>query len=84
MFDFDRIAGPKLGTIFVREFSAAGPCIVLGELTSLTASTVVFRKRDGSTGKRGGYRLKAGLIHTKPCRSCCDHAKSQYPRGYED
>lgn len=68
----------------VREFSAIGPCITLGELTKQTPNTVTFRKRDGATGRRGGYRLKSGLIHTVACRSCRDHAQSQYPNGYEN
>ena len=68
----------------VREFSAIGPCISLGEVIKQTPATVTFRERDGSIGRRGGYRLKAGLIHVIACRSCRDHAESQYPNGYEN
>ncbi len=68
----------------VREFSSAGPCITLGTLLKQTASTVTFQERDGSLGKRGGNRLKCGLIHIEPCCSCRDHATTQYPNGYDD
>ena len=73
---------PKPAT--VREFSAIGPCLTLGELMHRTASTVVFRLADGGINRRGGYRVKSGLVHTAPCRYCRDHPQTQYPNGYEN
>jgi hypothetical protein len=68
----------------VREFSSIGPCIQLGEFVKRTENTITFIERDGSRCTRGGQRLKNGLIHTLPCRSCRDHPESQYPNGYEN
>jgi hypothetical protein len=68
----------------VREFSSIGPCITLGTLTRSTAKMVYFTTREGREERRGGHRLECGLIHVEPCRSCRDHAESQYPNGYEN
>lgn len=71
-------------TTTVREFSAAGPCIVLGELVKRTESTVTFRNRDGKIERRGGWRVERGMVHLEPCNCCRDHAGTQYPHGYQD
>lgn len=68
----------------VREFSSAGPCLTLGTLVKQTATTITFQESDGSQNKRGGYRLKCGLIHIEACPSCRDHPKTQYPNGLMD
>lgn len=68
----------------VREFSTIGPCITLGEVVKATESTISFVDRDGRKSRRSGDRVRSGLIHTTPCRSCRDHAQSQYPNGYEN
>lgn len=67
-----------------REFSTIGPCITLGEVISASESSVSFRDRDGRKSRRFGERVRSGLIHTTPCRSCRDHVQSQYPNGYEN
>lgn len=71
-------------TILVREFSMSGPCLTLGTMTKRTAKSVTFIDREGKAGRRGGDRLASGLIHTAACRSCRDHAETQYPEGYMD
>ena len=69
----------------VRKFSAAGPCITLGELVKETAAFYVYKPRfreDGTTRRVGKDRH--GLTHTEPCSSCRDHSRTQYPNGYMD
>ncbi len=73
----------------VRETNFAGPCVTLGELVRETASFYVYREhacwvRPGEQpkekrAKKGGWRH-----HVEPCPCCCDHAKSQYPNGYDN
>lgn len=67
----------------VREFSAVGPCISLGELLKTTAASVFYRDRHGNTVRVGGQRVADGLVHTSACRSCRDHAETQYAEGYQ-
>jgi hypothetical protein len=69
-------------TITVREFSAAGPCITLGELVRETPKSFFVRDRHGHVARFGKDRSE--LRHTAPCCSCRDHATTQYPNGYED
>jgi hypothetical protein len=64
----------------VREFSAAGPCITLGELIRITPRFFIYRDRDGKECRKG--RDGHGLVHVEPCRSCRDHAETSYPHGY--
>lgn len=68
----------------VREFSAVGPCIVLGSLAKRTAKSVAFVDRHGQLGRRSGERVSNGIVHTEACPSCRDHQHSQYPNGYEN
>jgi hypothetical protein len=69
----------------VREFSACGPCIPLGNLVSRSPNRVKFIDRySGRVTSRFGFRVESGLIHTEPCVSCRDHARTQYPDGYMD
>jgi hypothetical protein len=69
----------------VREFSAAGPCLTLGELIKETACFYVFSDRNGKSG-RIAKRTEARYspAHVEPCRSCRDHPETQYPNGYMD
>jgi|KBSMisStaDraftv2_1062788.scaffolds.fasta_scaffold526959_4 hypothetical protein len=69
---------------YVREFSVAGPCIVLGELIRRTARGVVFRNRNGAVERRLGQRVELGLVHAEPCQSCRDHAETMYGQGWLD
>jgi hypothetical protein len=71
-------------TKIVREFSAAGPCITLGEFIKRTNNTITFRNRDGKIERRGGWRVEKEMVHTEPCSGCRDHTKTQYPHGYMD
>lgn len=77
------------GAPIVRAFSAAGPCLTQGRLVRTTAKFYVIEVARG-WGKAQRYenkRLAIGngrLVHTEPCRSCTDHAQTQYPRGYEN
>ncbi len=77
-------------TATVREFSPAGPCLMLGALVKRTAKTITFTDRsDGTVQRRGGWKVqerdgRRGYIHTEPCHSCRDHIKTQYPNGYMD
>ena len=80
--------------ILVREFSACGPCLTLGEFVRRTAKTIVYREWRGGDcfGKEcrvGGWKVgergdRRAYIHIEPCRSCRDHAETQYPNGYMD
>lgn len=66
----------------LREFSAAGPCITLGEYLRETAKFYFFRDRHGAEHRIGkGWE---GQRHLEPCPSCRDHEKTQYPEGYMD
>ncbi len=68
----------------VRRFSAAGPCIVRGELVKETAKFYVYRDRfHGGEEKRIG-KDQYGMVHIDPCVSCRDHQRTQYPDGYMD
>jgi len=78
----------------LRRFSAAGPCLTFihGTVVSHTAKTVTYKTSRGETKRAGGYDwhsngsrpLGEGLLHVDACPSCPDHARTQYPRGYED
>ena len=70
----------------VREFSAAGPCIVVGTFAGRTKNTVKYMNDDGKVRSRGGWKVKGDrpYVHTEPCRSCRDHPETQYPHGYMD
>ena len=79
----------------VREFSAAGPCLKLGEFVRRTAKTIVYREwlggdNYGEEHRVGGWKVKESdsrgraYIHIEPCRSCRDHSETQYPQGYMD
>ena len=69
----------------VREFSPAGPCLMLGELVRKTAKTLTYIGRaDNVTQRRGGRKVETNYIHTEPCISCRDHPQTQYPEGYMD
>ena len=82
--------------ILVREFSACGPCLTLGEFVRRTPKTIVYREwrggdRFGDERRVGGWKVQSGggdhkraYIHTEPCRSCRDHTETQYPHGYMD
>lgn len=76
-------------TIIVREFSAAGPCLTLGQFIRRTAKTIVYREWLGGEhyGKEcrvGGWKVHRGHFHTESCPSCKDHKQTQYPNGYMD
>ena len=73
-------------TITLREFSRAGPCIVLGEFERYTAKSVFYRDRHGVVIRRARAMRFSSLsrIHTEPCRSCRDHPRTLYPEGYMD
>ncbi len=77
----------------LRQFSSCGPCIKIGTVISHTAKTVTFvSKYTGEQKRKGGYYwigngetpLGQNLLHTVPCQSCEDHARTQYPHGYMD
>lgn len=78
-------------TVTVREFSPAGPCLVLGEFVKRSPKFIFFREWLGSTryadrvSRVGGWKVTDGdYIHIEPCRSCRDHPKTSYPNGYEN
>lgn len=66
----------------VRKFSPVGPCIPQGELIRETAKfyCVADRFDNGKPRKIG----KGWSAHIEPCVSCRDHARTQYPNGYEN
>lgn len=70
----------------VRKFSSYGPCIILGEFVKRTPKFIFYRDRsDGKVKRVGGWKVTEGdYIHTEPCKSCRDHAATQYPNGYMD
>ncbi len=76
----------------VRESSRAGPCIILGEFVKRTPKFIFYidRRHTGydeppEIRRVGGWKVTEGdYIHTKPCHSCRDHAKTSYPNGYMD
>lgn len=70
----------------VRDFSAAGPCIAEGVIIRETPTMLEIEERSGSRRRifKRGQRWSAGLLHVEPCRSCRDHANTQYPNGYDN
>jgi len=75
----------------VREFSAAGPCIVMGKFVKRTSKFIMYNnwrggdRYDSKVSRVGGWKVTEGdYIHTVPCKSCRDHAKTQYPNGYDN
>lgn len=74
----------------VRRFSAAGPCLTLGEIVRETEHFYFYKLRqfgyepDPAVIVRKVKKDGERLVHSKPCVSCMDHAQTQYPRGYED
>jgi hypothetical protein len=73
----------------VRQFNRAGPCIVLGQLTSVTPQFFCFDEWQGGdhyVSKRVRRELPGRWSpnHVIPCRSCRDHPQTQYPDGYND
>jgi hypothetical protein len=70
----------------VREFSAAGPCLTLGELVRETPRFYVIKPRPNGYGEEPERRVgkRGGLVHCEPCRCCLDHPETQYPDGYLD
>jgi hypothetical protein len=72
-------------TQLVREFSAIGPCITLGQFVKRTEKFTVFRAwQGGSCFADTETRVSSSKVHTEPCRSCRDHEATQYPHGYMD
>ena len=80
----EKIRADWLKQIMVREFSAAGPCLVLGKMVWRTATTISYVDSQGRTKRRGGVRVKMNLVHTEPCCGCTDHPQTNYPNGYMD
>jgi hypothetical protein len=77
-------------TKLVREFSAAGPCLILGEYVKQTERFIFYREWQGGNkfspdisriGKPKWFPRKR---HIEPCPSCRDHEATQYPNGYMD
>ncbi len=75
----------------VREFSAAGPCLVHGIFVKRTDKFIFFREWQGGDNyatkisRIGGWKVTEGdYVHTEPCRSCRDHTSTRYPNGYMD
>lgn len=71
----------------VREFSAIGPCIEQGTLVRETPRFYVFADRfDAGKTRKLMKRTAAHYspAHVVPCPSCRDHARTQYPNGYEN
>ena len=75
----------------VREFSAAGPCLTLGEFVKRSSKSIFYREWLGGNryadriSRVGGWKVTRGdYIHTAPCRSCRDHPETSYPNGYEN
>jgi len=72
-------------TPIVRAFSAAGPCLTLGELIRETAQFYWYRDHDGRALRiRKPLPGRDAPAHIEPCRSCRDHPQTQYPHGYMD
>jgi hypothetical protein len=74
----------------VRAFSACGPCLKLGRLTKTTAQFYIFDEWRGGDRYEGSKRVRIRTpghyspAHVEPCRSCQDHAQTQYPNSYMD
>lgn len=76
----------------VREFSAYGPCIPLGELLRETAKFYVYDRANNAhlRNRRDREPIERKIaksnqaIHLEPCRSCGDHEATIYPDGYQD
>lgn len=74
----------------VRAFSRCGPCLTLGKLVKETAKFYVYDEWQGGDKYEGRTKVKKELpgqwsrAHIEPCRSCRDHAQTQYPNGYMD
>ncbi len=72
-------------TTIVREFSAAGPCIRIGEFVKRTDKFVMYRKWEGGDRYEDKVRrMGIRMTHTEPCKRCRDHADTTYPNGYMD
>lgn len=70
----------------VRRFSAAGPCLTLGQLARQTAKFYFYHRWiGGSQFEASEHRVaKSPLVHIEPCNCCRDHEHTQYPHGYMD
>ncbi len=71
----------------VREFSAYGPCLTVGECAGETAKFYKFKclYAGGIVRKVAKPLLgKWSSYHVEPCPSCRDHVATQYPHGYMD
>ncbi len=68
----------------LRRFSTAGPCLTRGVVVRETAKFLVYRDRWSQGAERRVKKDGERLVHTRPCVSCTDHPKTQYPHGYMD
>jgi hypothetical protein len=72
----------------LREFSAAGPCIRMGGILREDKNWWYIVPLNGEirVSKISKHSRKAqnGSVHAEACRSCRDHAETQYPEGYMD
>ncbi len=80
----------------VREFSSAGPCLILGQFVRRTPMTIVYREwlggdNYGKERRVGGWKVTGDMyhgrrayVHIEPCKCCKDHAETKYPHVYMD
>jgi hypothetical protein len=70
----------------VREFSPAGPCIVLGDLVRETPRFYTYSDRSNGKLRKIAKRTteRYSAAHVDPCPSCRDRTKTHYPDGYMD
>ncbi len=57
--------GDETMTTLVREFSAAGPCLTLGQFVRRTAKTIVYREWLG--GESFGKERRARRLESQGC-----------------
>ena len=73
---------------FARRSSPCGPCFVSsgvkssGRIVRQTAKFYVVVGEIHQYAKE--RRVRKDKVHLRPCPSCTDHPRTQYPRGYED
>lgn len=74
----------------VREFNSVGPCRILGRLVKETEQFYLYNEWLGGEHYGALKRVRKQTLayhsgaHIEPCRSCRDHAETQYPQSQKD